>query len=31
MKWTPFRFAVATFAASGIWFAVWKLFDATLF
>lgn len=27
MRWTPSRFIAATFAASGIWFAVWKLID----
>lgn len=27
VPWTPVRFVLATFAASGIWFAVWKLID----
>lgn len=27
VRWTPARFALATFAASGVWFAAWKLLD----
>ena len=27
MRWTPARFIAATFAASGVWFVAWKLFD----
>jgi hypothetical protein len=26
-RWTPARFVLATFTASGVWFAVWKLID----
>jgi hypothetical protein len=26
-RWTPARFALATFAASGVWFGAWKLFE----
>jgi hypothetical protein len=27
LRWTPTRFAFATFAASGVWFIAWKLLD----